>query len=371
MLALLALALTWLCVALGLAAGSVETASNTPMFLVLLPFISSAFVPTDSMPAGLAWFAEHQPFTPVIDTLRDLLAGRDPGADLWWAIGWCVLITARLLRLGASTLRDGFGQAEAVLTIGQLAAYAGVTTRAVRHYHQIGLLPEPERNASGYRTYDAPAVVELIRIRTLAEAGVPLARVQELLDADEEEFAAAVAEIDRRLRGGDQGAAGAPPPDRAAGRRRQPRAAAGGDRPTSTGCGPLGAPEVMVEMERDAWILIAARWPEKIAEFMVDKKAQLDDPRTLQLYRPIGELLEGGDRRGPAQRDGRPGGRDGRAVGGSAASSTGRTRQLHDDAFVDLLDSFASEAHPMVERLQELMVERGWTGWTRIERTPP
>ena len=87
-----------------------------------------------------------------------------------------------------------------MLTISQLAAYAGVTVRAVRHYHQIGLLPEPERDHSGYRTYDAAAVVRLIRIRTLAEAGVPLARVKELLDAGEEEFAAAVADIDRRLR---------------------------------------------------------------------------------------------------------------------------------------------------------------------------
>ena len=93
-LILLAVALTWLCVALGLAAGSVEAASNTPMILVLLPFVSSAFVPTGSMPAGLAWFAENQPFTPVIDTIRDFLAGRDPGADLWLAIGWCVVITA-------------------------------------------------------------------------------------------------------------------------------------------------------------------------------------------------------------------------------------------------------------------------------------
>ena len=64
-----------------------------------------------------------------------------------------------------------------MLTIGQLAAYAGVTVRAVRHYHQVGLLPEPERSSSGYRAYDADAVVALIRIRTLAEAGVPLARV--------------------------------------------------------------------------------------------------------------------------------------------------------------------------------------------------
>jgi len=93
-LLLLGVALTWLCLALGLAAGSVETASNSPMFLMLLPFLSSGFVPTDSMPAGLAWIAEHQPFTPVIDTLRACLEGTSPGADAWWAIGWSVLIAA-------------------------------------------------------------------------------------------------------------------------------------------------------------------------------------------------------------------------------------------------------------------------------------
>ena len=87
-----------------------------------------------------------------------------------------------------------------MLTISQLAAYAGVTVRAVRHYHAKGLLPEPERDDSGYRRYDAAAVVELIRIRTLADAGVPLSRVQELLTADEEEFAAAIDDIDHRLR---------------------------------------------------------------------------------------------------------------------------------------------------------------------------
>jgi ABC-2 type transport system permease protein len=92
-LTLLAIALTWLCVALGLVADSVETASNTPLFLMLLPFVSSAFVPTDSMPTGLAWIAQHQPFTPIIDTLRACLDGRAPGSDAWWAVGWCVLIT--------------------------------------------------------------------------------------------------------------------------------------------------------------------------------------------------------------------------------------------------------------------------------------
>ena len=54
---------------------SVETASNLPMFLLLLPFLSSGFVPTDSMPGPLAWFAEHQPFTPIIETIRGLLLG--------------------------------------------------------------------------------------------------------------------------------------------------------------------------------------------------------------------------------------------------------------------------------------------------------
>ena len=87
-----------------------------------------------------------------------------------------------------------------MLTISQLAAYAGVTVRAVRHYHQIGLMPEPARDASGYRTYDAADVVRLIRIRALAEAGVPLARVQELLAATPEEFGEAVAQIDAELR---------------------------------------------------------------------------------------------------------------------------------------------------------------------------
>ena len=92
LLVLMAIAFTWLTVGMGLAADSVETASNTPMFLVLLPFLSSGFVPTDEMPSGLRQFAEYQPFTPMIDSLRALTSGADPGSDLWLAIGWCVLI---------------------------------------------------------------------------------------------------------------------------------------------------------------------------------------------------------------------------------------------------------------------------------------
>ena len=91
---LFALALTWLTVALGVLADSVETASNTPMPLVLLPFLGSGFVPTDSMPVGVRWFAEYQPFTPVMETLRGLLAGHPSGSDAVQAVVWCVAITA-------------------------------------------------------------------------------------------------------------------------------------------------------------------------------------------------------------------------------------------------------------------------------------
>ena len=93
-LALLAVALIWLSVAFGLLAKSVETASNMPMFLILLTFLSSSFVPVASMPGALRWFAENQPFTPVTDTVRNLLADQHVGSAGLKAIGWCLAITA-------------------------------------------------------------------------------------------------------------------------------------------------------------------------------------------------------------------------------------------------------------------------------------
>jgi len=90
LLTMVSLALIWLSVALGLKAKSVETASNTPMFLVLLPFLGSGFVPTESMPAGLRWFAENQPFTPIIETVRGLLMGTPIGNNGVIAVAWCI-----------------------------------------------------------------------------------------------------------------------------------------------------------------------------------------------------------------------------------------------------------------------------------------
>ncbi|MFC0504709.1 ABC transporter permease [Micromonospora costi] len=85
-------ALVWLAVALGQVSKSVETASNLPMPLILLPFLGSGFVPTDSMPAGLRWFAEYQPFTPIIETLRGLLMDEPLGNNAWIALAWCAVI---------------------------------------------------------------------------------------------------------------------------------------------------------------------------------------------------------------------------------------------------------------------------------------
>ncbi|HUZ52311.1 MAG TPA: MerR family DNA-binding transcriptional regulator [Streptosporangiaceae bacterium] len=187
-----------------------------------------------------------------------------------------------------------------MLTIGQLAAYAGVTVRAVRHYHQIGLLPEPERDASGYRRYGATAVVSLISY---------LDRLRE-----------------------------------------------------------IGASERMVDGERDGWILVAARWPDRIREWMPGKFAQLDDPQLVRLYRVLSEILDS------------DAGDDDPRLEEAADIMAGLFEQAytsgeidlgevaHDDLAFDLLDALAVESDPRAERMLDLMRERGWAGWTRLER---
>lgn len=93
LLGLTALAFTWISVALGLVSSSVETASNLPMPLMLLPFFGSGFVPTASMPDPLRWFADNQPFTPIIETMRQLLLGGEVGTTALIAVAWCIAIT--------------------------------------------------------------------------------------------------------------------------------------------------------------------------------------------------------------------------------------------------------------------------------------
>lgn len=93
-LVLFTLALTWLAVIAGLTAKTPDGAGAFSYPLIFLPFISSAFVPTDTMPAPVAWFAEHQPVTPIVDSIRALLAQQPVGAELWIALAWCVGILA-------------------------------------------------------------------------------------------------------------------------------------------------------------------------------------------------------------------------------------------------------------------------------------
>jgi DNA-binding transcriptional MerR regulator len=253
-----------------------------------------------------------------------------------------------------------------MLTIGQLAAYAGVTVRAVRHYHQIGLLPEPERDASGYRKYGAPAVVSLIKIRTLADAGVPLAQIGRMLEADQAAFAEAVERIDTRLR--DE-------IDRLETSRKQIAQLAAGD---SLVLAPqvvayldrlreIGTSERMLAGERDGWILVAARWPEKVIEWMPEKVAQLEDPRVVRLYQVLSELMATDEIDDPLTVE---------AVDimvelaeqAEAAGELDLGDPGQDDTSFALLDDLADASDKRAQRLRDLMRERGWDGWTRMQR---
>lgn len=282
-----------------------------------------------------------------------------------------------------------------MLTIGELATYAGVTVRAVRHYHAKGLLPEPDRDHSGYRRYDAGAVVELIRIRTLAEAGVPLARVRELLRAGEEEFAAAVADIDRRLRAEIR--------ERQLHRERIARLSSGDglalppevvaylDRLRE-----LGVDERIVRAERDGWIPLAARSPERVREWMARKHEQLADPRLVAFYLTLSRALDRSesldrtaDRAEPKSRADHRAGPPSRAdedswlveLADELAAYITRMADEQGEHYVDdidlepplvpLMDTLAFDTVPPARRLTELLRQRGWTGWTKLERLPP
>ncbi|MGH3366470.1 MAG: MerR family transcriptional regulator [Nocardioidaceae bacterium] len=258
-----------------------------------------------------------------------------------------------------------------MLTISQLASYTGVTVRAVRHYHAKGLLPEPERDHSGYRRYDAAAVVDLIRIRTLADAGVPLSRVEQLLAADDAEFAAAVEDIDRRLRAEIR--------ERRRHRERVAQLAAGDSLALPpdavayvTRLRELGFSDPVVEIERDSWILVAAQAPDQVPAMMALKQQQIEDPAVRELYISIGEIFECApdDPRLPEFAD--------RFVAfiqalGEKAQQVVQEAPIDDDEWltqeiIDLLDEAFIASFPAARRLLDLLEERGYTGWTNIQR---
>jgi DNA-binding transcriptional MerR regulator len=250
-----------------------------------------------------------------------------------------------------------------MLTISQLAAYAGVTVRAVRHYHQIGLLPEPDRDASGYRRYGATAVVSLIKIRALANAGVPLSQIGQMLEADASAFAEAVQRIDSQLR--DE-------IERLETSRKEIAQLAAGD---SLVLPPevvsyldrlreIGASPRVVAGERDGWILVAARWPDRIREWMPGKFAELENPRLIRLYRVLSELTES-DAPDDSLLEEAADIMAGLLEQAYASGETDLGQVAQDDLAFDLLDALAVESDPRAERMLELMRERGWASWTR------
>ena len=209
-------------------------------------------------------------------------------------------------------------------------------------------------------------MVELIRIKTLAEAGVPLSRVQELLAADEEEFAAAIEEIDRRLRAEIQErqrqrerVAGLAAGDNLA---LPPEAVAYLDRLRE-----LEVPERAIDMERDAWILVAAQIPAQMPALMALKRGQIEDPAVIAIYLDLLEAADwdADDPRLPAVAD--------RLVMTFEKDAEHWTEDQAadfalDDDLVALLDEVFVNAVPVAARLLQLLEERGWTGWTKLER---
>ena len=169
-----------------------------------------------------------------------------------------------------------------MITIGQLAGYVGVTVRAVRHYHHLGLLDEPGRDASGYRRYTAQHAIDLVKIKTLASAGVPLARIKQLSAAQPDEFTAAIDQIDRDLK------------ERIADLRRtrdRIRSLAGGDRmfvPEEVAnylghLRTLGLSDRYVEIEHDLWMLQWAVQPDYATRMLADRIRSLLDPQSQKL----------------------------------------------------------------------------------------
>jgi DNA-binding transcriptional MerR regulator len=170
-----------------------------------------------------------------------------------------------------------------MLTIGQLAAHVGVTVKAVRHYHRLGLLPEPARDDAGYRIYGAQAVIDLTRIKVLRDAGIPLRNIPGLLRADHDALTTTIDDIERDLDARISAL------ER---RKAQVRKLGSGDNlylpPAVVSLldhlRGLGVPEPVVTMERDGWILWSATSPHDVNRLAQSKLRQLADPDVRDKY---------------------------------------------------------------------------------------
>jgi len=244
------------------------------------------------------------------------------------------------------------------ITIGQLAAYAGVTIKAVRHYHQRGLLDEPLRDSSGYRRYMAEDAIKLIKIATLAKAGVPLARIEELLAAEPDRFAAALVEIDGNLK------------QRAEELRRTRERIAqlrSGDRLFVSEevadyldqLYELGVSQRAVQLERDGWVLLQSVSPKDAAIWFADKRDALSDPEFRAIYLEYDAAFDWSpdDPRLEAVAD-----RSGRWLAAHTRGNGGEERPSQDRAIAQLLATSLGVSSPAWDRLTEIARERMGSG---------
>ena len=245
-----------------------------------------------------------------------------------------------------------------MITIGQLAAYAGVTIKAVRHYHQRGLLDEPLRDSSGYRRYMAEDAIKLIKIATLAKAGVPLARIKELVAAEPDRFAAALAEIDGNLK------------QRAEELRRTRERIAqlrSGDRLFVSEevadyldqLYELGVSQRAVQLERDGWVLLQSVSPKDAAIWFADKRDALSDPEFRAIYLEYDAAFDWSpdDPRLEAVAD-----RSGRWLAAHTRGNGGEERPSQDRAIAQLLATSLGVSSPAWDRLTEIARERMGSG---------
>jgi DNA-binding transcriptional MerR regulator len=176
------------------------------------------------------------------------------------------------------------GLARGGITISQAAAFAGVTVKTIRHYHQNGLLDEPKRDLSGYRRYGSVHLLRLVQVRTLADAGVPLAEIPPMLDADPDRFAAGLVAVEQRL---DRRI------EELRARRDMLQRLAAGDRALlpDRACGLLermaarGLAPDEVSVARDAMVLVRALAPDDLEAYLSQIERNLDDPVVVALFK--------------------------------------------------------------------------------------
>jgi DNA-binding transcriptional MerR regulator len=235
-----------------------------------------------------------------------------------------------------------------VITIGQLARYLAVSTKTIRVYHDKGLLPEPDRDASGYRRYGANDAIALIKIRTLAEAGVPLARIGDLRSANEEEFQQALGEIDDELTARIRGLR--------ATQARLRRLAAGSLAPLPAQVGThlehlarWGFSPRWIDLQRDLWILVFATHPDQAITLFDDQAKTLADPALRQLFLDYDQAhdLDPGDPR----------------IGALARRITQATRERYGPGEPPQLDA-ASEIPALIQHT----VNAASPAWQRLDK---